>query len=1143
MRTWNKILLGTAGAAAAAAVLLAAIAALAPRWIDLAPVKARIVARASRAVGGEFGYDNAALRLFPRPRIEARGVRILIPGSARGTVRSLSFDVALFPLLRGDFLPSNVRAENPDFLVELPPPPKEKAEKPFTLGEARERAARLLSALSGRFPGVAVAAGKGSLVLARGGRSYVTLHDIEGRVSFPPKALRADIRCTSDLWRGLRLAGRLDAPGLDGRWQVEAAGLDVGAFSGRFLPRSEYGIERGAADLSLAVTSSGMRVLQADGKCSLSSLVLHRGKQRLAVEGLRFAGNVQLEDRRTAVKVTDLRAASPPLRLAGEFRADRENPLYTVSLSSRDVDVAAVRKAALALWGDFPPLASTFDVLRGGRVTDLAVTARAGTPSQLASIGRSTVTGKLEGGTIHIEKRGLDFEGVRGDTAISRGTLTAVRVGGRIGGVSVRDGTLTLGLTGGASRVFRADLAAEADMAGFPAILSRLARNAALDRELSLVEDLDGRASGRVVLGDRLNVLKAIVDVSSMRFSGRYRRLPYPAGIEAGRFHYDRDSVEIGGLSGKMGSASFDGVDARIGLPSPRTIDRFSGRISARLEDIAPWLSTLPGMEPQKKDVEAVKGVIDMRVARLDGPLSRPKEWRFEAIGDGDTGTETVAWLSRLFRLPGLLIPRAGAEWKGARLFLDGRGGVELKGAFSFREGPAITVDMSKNRERLDFRRLAVEDADSRASVSFSLTKESLEGTFSGRLAARSLKKLLPESAGLQGGILGDFRVRIPLDRPGGSTANGNLSVEDLAFPRIAGPLRIERASLTADGRRLVLASSSLGWGETRFSLRGRADLREEGARVVMDLSSDNVVLGLLVKAASGAGTGGIPVREGKSPWPLPVTGMVRVSIESFTAAGFTWSPFRARVILKKEAAEAIFDEAVLCGISTPGTFSFGPDGMSLDMRMAGGSRSIEADLACFGRKNLLIKGTYAVSAHFSGKGTAESLPRALRGEADFQAEKGRIYKSNLLMKVLALLNITQIAFGKLPDIAHDGFAYNTITVHGTLADGKFKIDRGIMDAASLNMTARGEIDVLNDNVDVVLLASPLKTVDWIIRHIPIVRYILRGRLVALPIRVRGKTEDPTVTIHPASGIARELLGIVERTLKVPVKLIEPITR
>ena len=72
------------------------------------------------------------------------------------------------------------------------------------------------------------------------------------------------------------------------------------------------------------------------------------------------------------------------------------------------------------------------------------------------------------------------------------------------------------------------------------------------------------------------------------------------------------------------------------------------------------------------------------------------------------------------------------------------------------------------------------------------------------------------------------------------------------------------------------------------------------------------------------------------------------------------------------------------------------------------------------------------------------------------------------------------------------------------------------------------------------MLVTPLKTVDTIIENIPVVGYLLGENFIAIPVRVRGDLSNPSVTPMSPSSVGKGVLGILERTLKLPLKIIQP---
>jgi len=58
------------------------------------------------------------------------------------------------------------------------------------------------------------------------------------------------------------------------------------------------------------------------------------------------------------------------------------------------------------------------------------------------------------------------------------------------------------------------------------------------------------------------------------------------------------------------------------------------------------------------------------------------------------------------------------------------------------------------------------------------------------------------------------------------------------------------------------------------------------------------------------------------------------------------------------------------------------------------------------------------------------------------------------------------------------------------------------------------------------------------VRGVPIVGYVMGGAITSVPVGVSGDIRDPLVVPLGPAAITSELLGIFERTLKLPGKLV-----
>ena len=92
-----------------------------------------------------------------------------------------------------------------------------------------------------------------------------------------------------------------------------------------------------------------------------------------------------------------------------------------------------------------------------------------------------------------------------------------------------------------------------------------------------------------------------------------------------------------------------------------------------------------------------------------------------------------------------------------------------------------------------------------------------------------------------------------------------------------------------------------------------------------------------------------------------------------------------------------------------------------------------------------------------------------------------------------------------------------------------------------MGIVCKGDIDLADMTMDLVILVAPFKTVDRIIDRIPFVGQILGGKLISIPFRAKGDLKNPEVLPLPATAVGSEVLGILERTLKLPYTIIQPL--
>jgi hypothetical protein len=650
-----------------------------------------------------------------------------------------------------------------------------------------------------------------------------------------------------------------------------------------------------------------------------------------------------------------------------------------------------------------------------------------------------------------------------------------------------------------------------------------------------------------------------------------------------------------------LGRSSFAEIDGELRLGAARSVEIPSGKLRIIQDEIYPWLTSFEGVKGALKELRSLRGALTIDIITLKGPLLRPREWHFRVAGSvedlaidwaslpgpaslkrgtfeaseekisltdvrtdildasvilsgvrqgylgahqktdftfkGTMGPQSLGWALKLATLPSHFSLRDPATFEHAHVTLDDATTL-FQGSFRVQKGPKVTADVMKNSKGLAVNTLVIKDASSDATLSLALQERTSTLAFAGKLSSETLARFIKEEELPRGRIAGDFRADIRREKPFHFSARGKLRGDNIVIPPKWGvPITIENLALAGDGSTLFVESSSFRMDDTPFSLKGSLNSTGEDLTVDMDMSADRIEWGKLAGILGAAGK-----REGmkdKKTWDIPVSGTLRVRLSHFAYDKYTLTPLHADVSFHRNDMNIAVTRAALCGISSPGSMHIMPNELSFDFQFRAEHLELRPVLACLFGKERDATGNFDLHARIKGQGEKEAILGSLQGDAEFLARDGRIFHQPALLKIFSFLEINQILRG-FPEIRQEGFAYHSIRAKGELSQGTLEVKEMIVDGSSMKIAAQGTVDLKNEKLDVNVLLSPLKKTDFIIKKTPIIGSILGGSLVSIPVRVSGDLEDPKVSHNPVSAVGSGLLGIMERTLKAPVKLLDP---
>jgi len=433
---------------------------------------------------------------------------------------------------------------------------------------------------------------------------------------------------------------------------------------------------------------------------------------------------------------------------------------------------------------------------------------------------------------------------------------------------------------------------------------------------------------------------------------------------------------------------------------------------------------------------------------------------------------------------------------------------------------------------------LAIRDNLSDASIGLDVKGRVIDLTFSGRLSEKTLDTIFTQFQPRDGWVRGEIQVHTDLDQPWLFVAHGRVGLDHLSLPSQFGkPLEIDEISVNASGDRMTVDRANFVWGDKRLALSGGVGFSEKRIFLDLDLFTESVNVQADLNSVKQILS---KEKKGTKDEGLQVQGTIRFKTNSLLYDRLAWMPLDAEIMLNPDGVEVVVKEADLCGISTSGNVKIANQSLSLDLRPSSKNQGFESTFRCLLDQELRANGDFDLKGRITAQGKPEDLVRSLKGNVELQSKDGNFYYSTGLMRILEFVNATEIYRGKLPDLKKEGVEYRLLKIKAAFRDGKLMIDEATLDGTALELAATGEIDLMNQEMNLIVLVAPLKTVDRIVKLIPVVNTIFAGTLITIPVRVHGSLKDPKVTALSPSAIGDELLAMMKRTLGLPFKVIEP---
>ena len=319
-----------------------------------------------------------------------------------------------------------------------------------------------------------------------------------------------------------------------------------------------------------------------------------------------------------------------------------------------------------------------------------------------------------------------------------------------------------------------------------------------------------------------------------------------------------------------------------------------------------------------------------------------------------------------------------------------------------------------------------------------------------------------------------------------------------------------------------------------RSDLRGTVDIDDiSGRKIRFNLASTHLESGDLIPKERLRSLARRRIR------PL-VTGSGTITIAEGDAWGHSFKEMNASIEMEKDLVHFNPVGMRIDGGNISAAASYhrnDEDPLLFEAAAVASGIEIEPMLAAFGVKKQILAGTLKGSGALWATRGAQPFSSGLNGDLRLEADNGRLWKFQVMAGIFSVVNILSI-----DELFEEGLPYKTLSGSFTVRDGMISTEDMNLDSASLRMSASGEIDLPNSSINGVLAMHPLVTIDKIVSNIPLAGYIITGRnesTASIYFGVEGPLKEAEVSLLPVKSVEEGVLGILERLIKTPIRLLE----
>ncbi len=470
-------------------------------------------------------------------------------------------------------------------------------------------------------------------------KDSVKFSNIRGTIKLEPQEAEIDLQASTIFSENIGLQGNFNTIERSYQFYLDSHGIKLHKSLKSFLKGILIPVES-TARITGNIIGKGLEQIEGDLYGTLPSFIVKPNGHEI----LLTFGFVDLEFLKSGplmrLGINALEIKDPQINLSGHIerkfssisntnQSTTADPIWTLDITGRDIDLTAIRKNVLTLWGDNQIAKIVCDIVLAGKALSAAYRF-SGKTADFKNLDNMIIEADFLHADIHVPGAELDLTAANGAILIKDSLLTGQNLSAQMGNSFGSNAELLLDLDD--FKAFTLDIDIEADLAALPPVLEELVKHDGFQRELLKFKEVSGKAFGKLHLGETLDEIVTRVDVNKMQLTARYDPIPRTVVIDSGSLQVGPEKVSWQKVKGNIGLQEIMSTSGEVSWPTGEALLQMK-EMQAKLDgsSLHAMLKQTEAMPHKINDVlSSLHGSIEVSRGSLQGPVLKPESWEYD---------------------------------------------------------------------------------------------------------------------------------------------------------------------------------------------------------------------------------------------------------------------------------------------------------------------------------------------------------------------------------------------------------------------------------------------------------------------------------------------------------------------------------